>query len=43
MNNLRYASRYDLSFGLWLWQDGSRLWRVDNGEPGIALGQVKAK
>lgn len=35
--------RYDLSFGLWMWQDGRRLWRVDNGEPGIPLGQVEIR
>jgi hypothetical protein len=35
------AGRYDLSFGLWMWQDGRRLWRMDNGEPGIALGSVQ--
>jgi len=35
--------RCGLSFGLWRWQDGDRLWRVDNGEPGINLGQVEFK
>ncbi len=30
--------RYDLSFGLWTWQSGQRLWRQDTGEAGIELG-----
>jgi hypothetical protein len=41
--------RYDLSFGLWMptadgrSQGSRRLWRPDNGEPGIHLGQVEIR
>jgi len=37
------TGRYRLSFGLWMWQDGRRLWRTDNGGAGIDLGEIEVK
>jgi hypothetical protein len=34
---------YDLSFGLWMWQDGQRLWRKDNDQAGIHLSPIKIR
>lgn len=34
---------YNLSFGLWTWQDGQRLWRKDNHEADIQLSPLKIK